>query len=129
MRRFAVPGIITAVVVALLAVLAFGIANQGSNSSIDSRVASGRYPLAPSASMSLPLLSPTHPDRSTESLSKLRGKVVLINVFASWCPPWKAEAPVLHRAQQLLAAHDGTVIGVAYQDNSGNDLRFMRRYH
>jgi cytochrome c biogenesis protein CcmG/thiol:disulfide interchange protein DsbE len=125
MRRFAVPGIITAVVVGLLAVLAFGIASQGTNSSIDGQVARGQFPVAPSATMALPVLG----GRSSESLSQFRGKVVLVNVFASWCEPCQAEAPVLRRAQRMLAAHDGTVLGVTYQDNAGSDISYMRQYH
>jgi cytochrome c biogenesis protein CcmG/thiol:disulfide interchange protein DsbE len=126
MRRFAVPGIITAVVVAVLAVLAFGIANQGTNDSIDARVHSGHYPPAPSAGMALPVLGRTD---STESLSDFRGKVVLVNMFASWCQPCQAEAPVLRHAQQMLAAHGGTVLGVTYQDDPSNDITYMRQYH
>jgi cytochrome c biogenesis protein CcmG, thiol:disulfide interchange protein DsbE len=125
MRRFAVPGIITAVVVGLLAVLAFGIARQGSNNSIDAQVNSGHYPPAPSSGMALPVLGRT----ATESLSDFRGKVVLVNMFASWCQPCQAEAPVLRHAQQMLAAHGGTVLGVTYQDDPSNDITYMRQYH
>ena len=125
MRRFAVPGVITAIVIALLAVLAFGVAGQGTNSSIDGLVARGRYPAAPSAGMSLPVLG----RRSSESLSDFRGKVVLVNMFASWCEPCQAEAPVLRHAEQVLAAHGGTVLGVTYQDNADSDISYMRQYH
>ena len=44
MRRFIVPGVVSIVVVALLALLAFGVIGQGANSSIDGKVASGKYP-------------------------------------------------------------------------------------
>jgi len=125
MRRFAVPAIITAVAVGLLAVLAFGIANQGTNNSIDGLVARGLYPHAPNATMALPVLG----SRSSESLSQFRGKVVLVNVFASWCQPCQAEAPVLRQAQHMLAAHDGTVLGVTYEDNADSDISYMRQYH
>ena len=126
MRRFVVPGIITALVVAVLAVLAFGVASQGPNNSIDSRVDSGHYPPAPSAGMALPVLGRTN---STESLADFRGKVVLVNMFASWCQPCQAEAPVLRHAQQMLARHGGTVLGVTYQDDPSNDITYMRQYH
>jgi len=126
MRRFVVPGVITAVVVALLVVLAFGVASEGSNNSIDAQVAAGHYPRAPSAAMALPVLGRRD---STESLSDFRGRVVLVNMFASWCQPCQAEAPVLQHAQQMLRAHGGTVVGVTYQDDPSNDMTFMRRHH
>ena len=125
MRRFAVPGIITAVVVGLLAVLAVGVAGQGANSSIDGQVARGRYPVAPNATMALPVLG----SRASESLSQFRGEVVLVNVFASWCQPCQAEAPVLRQAQRMLAAHHGTVLGVTYEDNADSDISYMRQHH
>jgi|SRR5579884_1421621 len=125
MRRFLVPGLITCAAVALLAVLAFGLADQGTNSSIDAQVARGHYPLAPDLHARLPRLGAT----GEESLAELRGKVVLLNVFASWCVPCAQEAPVLRQAEQMLARHDGTVLGVTYLDNSSDSEAFMRQHH
>ncbi|MGO9973890.1 MAG: TlpA disulfide reductase family protein [Solirubrobacteraceae bacterium] len=125
MRRFTIPLILSGAAVALLALLAFGLIGQGTNSSIDAQVARGDYPPTPNYAMSLPVLGAS----ATESLSDLRGKVVLVNIFASWCPPCAAEAPLLEQAQRLLTAHGGTVLGVTYQDNSSDSESFMRQYH
>ena len=56
MRRFAVPVLASAVAVAVLALLAFGLANQGTNSSLDARVSRGDYPPAPKPHAHLPIL-------------------------------------------------------------------------
>src|SRR5580693_7489712 len=72
MRRFAIPAIALAVAVALLALLAFGVAHQGTSSSIDAQVARGDYPAAPGARVQLPILGSS----GHESLADLRGKVV-----------------------------------------------------
>lgn len=125
MRRYVVPGLITIVAAALLTVLALGVSSQGSSGTIDSQVAKGQYPPAPNQHMALQLLGSS----KTTTLASLHGKIVLVNVFASWCEPCQQEAPLLRRAQALLQAHDGTVVGVTYQDNASNDLNFVHKYH
>ncbi len=124
MRKFAVPGFITAVAVGLLVVLAVAISGQSGNNSIDSQVSRGHYPVVPDATTSLPVLgSKTH-----TSISAMRGKVVLVNVFAGWCTSCYAEAPILRKAQAELKAHGGTVLGVTYQDSSNDAAGFVKKY-
>lgn len=125
MRRLLLPGLVTVSAVALLALLAFGVSHQGTDSSLDSAVALGHRPVAPSSSVALPRLG--SPGRT--SLLSLRGKVVLVNVFASWCGPCKAEAPVLEQAQREMAGRGGTILGVTYLDNSGDSQQFVRQQH
>jgi cytochrome c biogenesis protein CcmG/thiol:disulfide interchange protein DsbE len=125
MRRIAIPALAVAVAAALLALLGFGVAHLGSNSSIDASVARGDYPTAPSAGLQLPILGGS----GSRSLAQFRGKVVVLNVFASWCPPCLAEAPMLEREEQQIAKHHATILGVTYQDNSNDSEAFVRRQH
>jgi cytochrome c biogenesis protein CcmG, thiol:disulfide interchange protein DsbE len=125
MRRFLIPGIAVAVVIALLALLAFGISSQKTNSSLDAEVARGAFPVAPNLHTALPNLSV--PGKT--SLAALHGKVVVLNVFASWCGPCVDEAPILEQEQHRIAAHDATILGVTYLDNSDDSATFVHRYH
>jgi cytochrome c biogenesis protein CcmG/thiol:disulfide interchange protein DsbE len=109
----------------VLAVLVYGVSHQGTSSSIDGLVATGHYPAAPSAAQALPVLGSS----STESLRDFRGKVVLLNVFASWCAPCVQEASLLEHAQRMMQRHGGTVLGITYLDNSSDDQAFVREHH
>lgn len=125
MRRLILPGLIVVAAVALLALLTFGVAGQSQSSSIDARVAHGRYPSTPSSGVALPVLG----SNRTESLADFHGKVVVLNVFASWCDPCAAEAPILAGEQRQLVKRNATIVGVTYLDNSTASEGFARRYH
>jgi cytochrome c biogenesis protein CcmG/thiol:disulfide interchange protein DsbE len=113
------PLVALAGVLALLALLAYGIAQNGTSQSIDSQLAAGKRPPAPD--VSLPKLD----GGGSVPLSSYRGKVVVLNFWASWCPPCKQEAPVLSRWQKRLSGAGGTIVGVDVLDVSSDAERFI----
>ena len=54
-------------------------------------------------------------------VSQLRGKVILVDFWASWCPPCMREVPVIRAAYEKLHGRGFEVVGISLDDNK-NDL-------
>ncbi|PYS48606.1 MAG: hypothetical protein DMF68_12600 [Acidobacteria bacterium] len=64
----------------------------------------------------------------TVRLNEYKGKVVLINFWATWCPPCRAEMPDLIRIQREYQSKGLQVIGVTYPPETINEVRrFIRK--
>jgi cytochrome c biogenesis protein CcmG/thiol:disulfide interchange protein DsbE len=108
---------------ALVALLAYGVASQGTDSTIDDALNKGQRITAPTST--LPRLGAS----GKASLSDYRGQVVVLNFWASWCPPCIDELPLLERTQRRLASRQATVLGVNYKDIPEDALGFVDRFH
>jgi cytochrome c biogenesis protein CcmG/thiol:disulfide interchange protein DsbE len=62
-------------------------------------------------------------------LSALRGHVVVVNFWASWCDPCHVEAPVLTSIAKAEAAHGVIFLGVALETENADGISFLHQYH
>jgi peroxiredoxin len=60
------------------------------------------------------------------SLSDFRGKVVLLNVWATWCPPCREEMPSMQRLHEAVANTDFRILAVSIDAPSGERDPFGR---
>ena len=70
----------------------------------------------------LPGRETASPDSGLTAADLKRGEVTLVNVFASWCVPCRAEHPILAR----LAEEGVTIHGIAWKDKPEASLAFLR---
>ncbi|GAB1470569.1 hypothetical protein MASR2M66_14470 [Chloroflexota bacterium] len=68
-------------------------------------------------------------DTPQMKLSDLRGKIVVINIWASWCKPCEQEAPDLEEAWQLYKDSNEVVfIGVDYVDTPDGAFGYLKKF-
>jgi cytochrome c biogenesis protein CcmG, thiol:disulfide interchange protein DsbE len=115
MRRAAQSAAVT-VVFALLVLLVWDWAHQGAGSVTAGQVA--------------PLWTKTRVDTTgTLSLASLRGKVVVLNFWQSYCAPCTHEARLLADTSRSWSGKGVVFVGVDEQDLRGPALKFMHRFN
>ncbi len=62
------------------------------------------------------------------SLSDYRDKIMLINNWATWCPPCKAEMPILSKYFQKHSDHGFILIGIEAGDPTAEVAQFVKEY-
>ncbi|MGH2797774.1 MAG: TlpA family protein disulfide reductase, partial [Thermoleophilaceae bacterium] len=117
-----VPVAVIGVVLALVALLAYGLASNEPDRSVDEALAAGEREAAPE--LELPRLS----GDGVGSLDDYRGRVVVLNFWASWCEPCREESPLLQRWHERIVKRGATVLGVDVQDLTGDAQEFIDEY-
>jgi cytochrome c biogenesis protein CcmG, thiol:disulfide interchange protein DsbE len=107
----------------VLVLLALGLAANRPSRTLDEAIGQGTRAAAPS--VSLPSLTAPR----TYTLRAFRGRVVVLNLWASWCEPCRGEAPVLERWSRRMAPLGGAVIGVDTFDATSDAKSFVRQLH
>lgn len=123
--RRALALVVVAVVVGLLGLLGWGLLRQGQvpGVAVNTTGQIGRVPPGPAPDFALQLY-----DGGTFRLAEQRGKVVVVNYWASWCPPCREEAPILERGWRLYRDRGVVFVGLDIWDTEQDARAFLRRY-
>ncbi|PLX86037.1 MAG: thioredoxin [Desulfuromonas sp.] len=57
------------------------------------------------------------------TLSQFRGKVVILNFWATWCPPCKAEMPSMDRLNEIFDGQDFVMLAVNVEEGDGGPVK------
>jgi cytochrome c biogenesis protein CcmG/thiol:disulfide interchange protein DsbE len=63
------------------------------------------------------------------TLSQFKGQVVVLNFWASWCPPCVAETPSLVRMHQLMKDKGVVVVAISADEDDSAYHRFISKYN
>jgi cytochrome c biogenesis protein CcmG/thiol:disulfide interchange protein DsbE len=85
---------------------------------------------APQAGFAAPDFTLKTPTGETYKLSELRGQAVLVNLWATWCPPCRAEMPTIEKMYKEYKNQGFNVLAInmTYQDDPINVVPFMNEY-
>lgn len=67
--------------------------------------------------------------RPVASLEDLKGKVVVLNFWASWCVECRLEADLLEQASRQFPGEEVVFIGIAYVDSEPKSLAYLREFN
>jgi thiol-disulfide isomerase/thioredoxin len=67
-------------------------------------------------------------DGGTLDVASLRGKVVVLNIWASWCPPCRKEAPTLERTYRQMRSQGVQLVGLNSRDVGDRARAFERTF-
>lgn len=118
-------------VLVLISALFIGLAGCSADPETDTGFVSGDGSvtvLNPDAREVAPILVGQDLDGQEISTADFPGEILVLNVWASWCAPCRAEAPALEEVAEEFIDQDVQLIGLNTRDSKASANNFVRKY-
>ena len=106
-------------IIGFVGLMSWGLANKSSVTSLSGIMRVGQ----PAPDFMLNLF-----DETTVTLAELEGQPVVINFWASWCPPCREESVVLEQAWRAYRERGVWIVGVDIQDTDQEAIAFLSEF-
>ena len=116
-------GVPVVLIAALLIWATIKAGGRAGGTFVNDRLGELRIDPKPAPSITLPGL-----DGNELSLAAQHGKVVMIDFWASWCPPCERETPVLTAVYERYRGRPVEFIGISIWDRGQDAMRFVDQY-
>jgi thiol-disulfide isomerase/thioredoxin len=116
------------VILMVALILVFGKRNRAALPDVSASTDDSSYSVTPNeVNYAAPELALQNVDGNKEALTDYRDKVVLVNNWATWCPPCKAEIPTLEEYYEAHSAEGFVIIGIEAGEPPTEVLDFVQK--
>ena len=114
--------------VAVIAAALYGYAHRERLAAVFQHRVVGRLNVPIAVGAPFPALDLSAPDGDRVRFSPPPGKILVINVFATWCPPCQAETPAYASFARTASSHGIAIVGIDRAESAQKVDAYRRAY-
>lgn len=129
--RKLVVALVAVPLIGIVSILVWGVAQTGGTAGrpgVNSSFGEVEFEQRQASDFEITLFDDGAPGDQTLKLSDLRGKLVMVDFWSSWCPPCRAEAPTLAEVYRSYEGQPVEFVGIDVWDTEKGASDYLSRY-